>query len=620
MLPPDGRSEKPEKQKLFLQEKIEQEQKLRIPEWNSDGNAKRSIVVSSNTNQTAADASALVVAAPTTASFFQRALAHIIDDTLFSWLTGALILVCGAGSLLFLNFLPRICGTAFDSTSSTIATIVLAFLFGCLLMVAGWFYYALLDASEMEATPGKKMVGLRVCDLSEKRFTLFKASTKLLVQPAIWLAISLVLASGLLVATLPAPVQLIAGIVWVVLAGVALLTGIFGNLCFVNQRGQTVTDFFSKRLVLKRTEQGVRAEKARGFKLLSIEKKIVAAIVSTVVLFGVEICAINIFNVDLQTCFVFPLGYHVINSSGRVMRAKADIEAGTIIDRSMYETATMQPILAPPYAVEPSATLGKTLAYHAVQAGSILTYSQVLPNAKEIGSIISIEPLKENNEYVSRCTIPPEAKKTETNLIQSFAGSFGRSPLADYVPISRNIQNSLIESSKANQEKNFAVAFARSNEAVTSVVALSKKSNTVDVDKFATQFKKLEGALLKSQSLFSKKDIGAVPEWLRALMTDILLQRSVANTGLKHYQEATIDQKNCLLLLQSLHGNFALERMKSFGDVPNDDDVTTGDEKPAESTAKYLKMLGESDEKNYQNIARHIAAVIAESKVKSEKR
>ena len=47
-----------------------------------------------------------------------------------------------------------------------------------LLIVLGWPYFALSESSSWQGTPGKKLLGLRVCDLKGNRISLLRANVR----------------------------------------------------------------------------------------------------------------------------------------------------------------------------------------------------------------------------------------------------------------------------------------------------------------------------------------------------------------------------------------------------------------------------------------------------------
>lgn len=110
------------------------------------------------------------------AGFWLRFVAYIIDGVIcgfaFLVLLVPLFLLTGAGTAL-----SKI--TSGENISDDVATFLgLGFLFGFfgIIFLIGWLYFALSESSSWQATLGKKMLNLKVTDLSGQPISFGRAS------------------------------------------------------------------------------------------------------------------------------------------------------------------------------------------------------------------------------------------------------------------------------------------------------------------------------------------------------------------------------------------------------------------------------------------------------------
>lgn len=91
------------------------------------------------------------------AGFWLRFAAHVIDNIIMT-------LVYFVAMIVFLGA---------QQDDSTVTAI-----FAIISMAGGWLYYAVLESSDMQATIGKKLIGLKVTDLKGNRVSFGKASVR----------------------------------------------------------------------------------------------------------------------------------------------------------------------------------------------------------------------------------------------------------------------------------------------------------------------------------------------------------------------------------------------------------------------------------------------------------
>ena len=111
------------------------------------------------------------------AGFWLRFVAHLIDNVilgaLFALSLIVFLLVSGVGAALS-NIRPG------EDISDVMALFGIGFLigYGILVFCGIWLYFAYSESSGWQATPGKKMLGLRVTDLSAQPISFGRASLR----------------------------------------------------------------------------------------------------------------------------------------------------------------------------------------------------------------------------------------------------------------------------------------------------------------------------------------------------------------------------------------------------------------------------------------------------------
>jgi hypothetical protein len=162
----------------------------------------------------------------------------------------------------------------------------------------------------------------------------------------------------------------------------------------------------------------------------------------------------------------------------------------------------------------------------------------------------------------------------------------------------------------------------------------------------------LEQSIRTSKLLPSTFDFAALPAEYRAVLTDLLMQRSIAQRGVNRGAKAKVDAANCIELLKSLKQDFLANRKDEFlglsdfdkssdtaqsADTAANTDVSAGantgantgstassadansndasktdiglntDEITDADADRCLSMLAKADEKRYKSFLQHIA-------------
>jgi uncharacterized RDD family membrane protein YckC len=110
------------------------------------------------------------------AGFWLRFVAFLIDGVValvaFVILLIPLFILTGAGAVL-----SKI-GSDEDISDNVGSTLVIGFILGFIgiILVVSWLYYALSESSSWQATPGKKMLNLKVTDMSGQPISFGRAS------------------------------------------------------------------------------------------------------------------------------------------------------------------------------------------------------------------------------------------------------------------------------------------------------------------------------------------------------------------------------------------------------------------------------------------------------------
>jgi uncharacterized RDD family membrane protein YckC len=118
------------------------------------------------------------------AGFWFRAVAYLLDTATVSFVLGATVL----GPILRDNHVGPSVQDAwkFYTGDSPQATALLL-----LIQLVSWLYFAAFESSPWQATPGKKVLGLRVTDLEGKRLSFIRASGRYFAKIISWLLLGL---------------------------------------------------------------------------------------------------------------------------------------------------------------------------------------------------------------------------------------------------------------------------------------------------------------------------------------------------------------------------------------------------------------------------------------------
>jgi uncharacterized RDD family membrane protein YckC len=556
------------------------------------------------------------------AGFVRRYLAAITDDFFLYWLVIGFIGLYVGAFMLIMHFLPRLLGVDSFSRQMLDAANVIVLLPGiplCMWLV--WLYCAGLESSPMEATPGKRLLGMRVLDVDGRRMSFWKSTRKAFI-PAILMLVSIVAWIVMLFATSfikgpLAAVVICAAVIMGIFALAAFLAACLGNVFFINKKNQTLHDLLSRRIVVKRSKVAPSNSRWARFKLLPVELKVLGLVFSGFVIFIAEFGLVSYCNVETKGSTA---GVFVLNTSGHVWRSKRALKSGEVVDLKDCIQETLPLFRTPPFALDPSAKLGRILVCSDVAPGAILTYSSVLPQTVGISNIISIEPIRESN-YSLSCVYGGSAGYSEQSakhvdyqlqalktkypdeqwLIRLLSGEMFRATAAPTDDID-TLKTAAIES---NKSKNFDQALGSTEKALSLLFERYTKQNPVtDTATEAEQADETEGtqpkqsqprqsqsrqakpkqaeespklrpsAILEQAIKTSKKLPGTVKFDMlsveyRSVLIDLLTQRSIALKGLSQEVKAKVDAANCISLLKSLNQDSLAARKKEFLALPD---------------------------------------------------
>jgi uncharacterized RDD family membrane protein YckC len=118
------------------------------------------------------------------AGFWFRAAAYFLDTSTLGFVLGGIVL----RPILLKNHVGPSFQDAwkFYTGDSPQATALLL-----LIQLASWLYFAAFESSRWQATPGKKVLGLRVTDLEGKRLSFIRASGRYFGKLISWLLLGL---------------------------------------------------------------------------------------------------------------------------------------------------------------------------------------------------------------------------------------------------------------------------------------------------------------------------------------------------------------------------------------------------------------------------------------------
>jgi uncharacterized RDD family membrane protein YckC len=600
------------------------------------------------------------------AGFFRRWAAAMVDDFFLYWLVLGFVFFCAQADVLVMHFFPRILGVDFSRQMFDTANIILIIPEVVLSILLCWLYCAGLESSAMEATPGKRLLRMRVLDIDGQRLTFWKSTQKALI-PAMLVLVAIVTWGIVFGATsfIKAPFAMLFTCVAVV-AGILAVAAFFaaccGNLFFVNKRNQTLHDLLSKRVVVKRAKGAASNSGRTRFGLLPVELKVSGLVFTGFVLLIAELVFGAYCNVESRS--PTPGGF-VLNTSGHVWKSKNALKAGSIVDlTNCYETA-LPLFRTPPFALDPSAKVGRVLVCADISPDSILTYNCVVPQALAVSKIISIEPIQESNYSVSRAYAGPDnpsessAKHVDYQLkalkakypdedwlINILSGEIFRATTSSPDEIEK-LRTEAIES---NTKKDFKEALISSDKALALLFEKFREYNptsdltpesqsgeeadkTEEVPAKETPAKekgappKIRPSMVLAQAIKTSKmlpatfEFASLPVEYRAVLTDLLMQHSIAQRGLNQHAKATVDAANCIKLLKSLNEDFLVNRKNGFLELPDFEKASDSSDAQSHDTnanadvssdsvgadaGRYLSMLAKADEKRYKSFLQHI--------------
>jgi uncharacterized RDD family membrane protein YckC len=111
--------------------------------------------------------------------FWRRLVGAVIDGILFY-----LIYLVFAG-LLIVAESEAMARMVFDPASNSVQVVVGLWSTAGMVLpwLLGWLYFAGLEASRQQATPGKRLLGLRVADLSGRRASIIRTTFRNALKP-----------------------------------------------------------------------------------------------------------------------------------------------------------------------------------------------------------------------------------------------------------------------------------------------------------------------------------------------------------------------------------------------------------------------------------------------------
>ncbi len=110
------------------------------------------------------------------AGFWLRFVAYIIDDLILGFI-GFFIALPFIGSIVFSAFRIADAGKHNESVFFGIAGIIGAVIMWTIIsIIAGWLYYALMEASKTQGTLGKMALGLKVTDMDGNKVSFGRAT------------------------------------------------------------------------------------------------------------------------------------------------------------------------------------------------------------------------------------------------------------------------------------------------------------------------------------------------------------------------------------------------------------------------------------------------------------
>jgi uncharacterized RDD family membrane protein YckC len=111
------------------------------------------------------------------AGFWRRAVAYVIDALIIVVLAMPFLMLLAPRDLSAWEQYSKLpTDQLFDLTNPVVRPIMIIVL--PVMFVAGWLYYALSESSIWQATPGKRLLGLRVANMEGQRLSFTRASAR----------------------------------------------------------------------------------------------------------------------------------------------------------------------------------------------------------------------------------------------------------------------------------------------------------------------------------------------------------------------------------------------------------------------------------------------------------
>lgn len=110
------------------------------------------------------------------AGFWWRFLAYLIDYAILS-IFSLIALIPFIVTISYTSFIFSLSELADMESTQLIGSVIGTYMLAILLIIAaGWLYYALMESSKYQATPGKMAIGLKVTDANGNRITFGRAT------------------------------------------------------------------------------------------------------------------------------------------------------------------------------------------------------------------------------------------------------------------------------------------------------------------------------------------------------------------------------------------------------------------------------------------------------------
>jgi uncharacterized RDD family membrane protein YckC len=293
--------------------------------------------------------------------------------------------------------------------------------------VIPWLYVAVYESSAMQATPGKRMLNLKVTGTCGERISFCRASFKLAVQSVLLLCfVTMPSAVIFILAALdghPISFNLLC-----VMLTVPVFVTCFGLVLFTNGR-QTLFDKLCGRLVLfERRELSMLKDNGVRFSTCTL----VAAVLG-----GSLMSFLNINQGELGFLPANTRGW-VRNTSGEVLRASKDLEEGHYVRSADLGQDKIATFMTPLYAVSSPQNACGHLTKRRIRSGEIISYADLWPHSFEVKSILSDRPLvpsedsynkkllRDCDRYIARGRLPEIEGYTGRAWVHNQGGRYAK--------------------------------------------------------------------------------------------------------------------------------------------------------------------------------------------------